>query len=185
MMHWGQIYLAMICVSFAVPPSALADDVVFSEERNVKDGDTRVKGTGKVTILANGSLRAEVNVTVRKTGVTGTGKGSLSLILLDLEGKPLQTINAGRTVGADLSGAAEKDDSKSVTLFPAVAAKVGGAMLDPMTDDDKGYPTNLPDLITKIGDLNKRMSDAGLPSFKDLGAGQVKSLGNAIVKKWK
>ena len=139
-----------------------------------------------MTILPNGSLKAEVNVNVRKSGVNGVGKGSMSLILFDENLQPFKVINAGRTVGANaLRGTADKDDNQSITLFPSIASKVAAAQLVPNASDDKGFPTSIPDLIKAVGDINKQLNDAGLPSLKDLKPGQVVNLGNSVIKKLK
>lgn len=165
--------------------AAVADQELFKESRNKKEGSTRTKGEAVVTLLDNGSMKATVNATVKKTGVTGVGKGFLALILLDENGAPIKVIQVSKTVGATAAGDASKSGDSSVTLFPAAAAKVHGAQLDVSVENDEGYPTSLPDLINKVGDLNKRMTDAGLPGFKDLATGGVASLGDSIIRRFR
>lgn len=178
--------LLFLVVTVSGAQQAIAQQELFHESKNQREGSTRVKGSGVVTQLANGGLKADVDVNVRKSGVSGTGKGSLSLILFDAEGKPFRVVNAGRTVGADaINGVADKSDNASLTLFPAFAQNISGAQLDIDLTDDRGYPTSLPDLIARVGDLNKRLTDAGLPSFKDLQVGQTVQLGNSVIKKFR
>jgi len=158
----------------------------FRESKDKKDGSTTTSGTGVITLLDNGSLKAEVSAKVTKSGLTGTGKGSMSLILLKIDGQPFQVINAGATVGAKVpQGVNHKNDSNSLTLFPSFASTIVAAQLVVNTSDDKGYPTSIPDLIKMVGDIDKQLSDAGFPSLRNLPMGSAITLGDSIIKRFK
>ena len=122
-----------------------------------KKGSTRTKGYVQVWDYET-SLIIKPKLNVRKTGVTGTGRGVLNFQLVGLDFKPLCTVTKKLTVGAEIDGSATKEWKK-----PVVFDQKGRNIIinngyfcaaSIYTDyDHNGMPTNLNDWIKAAGDL--------------------------------
>ncbi|KAA6455675.1 MULTISPECIES: hypothetical protein [Bacillus cereus group] len=118
---------------------------------------------------------------MKKTGISGTGKGAVFFALLDANGNPQFSREATLTVGADLSGARDKDKNQSFTLFKSKWEEMNafGATIKVSTSDSFGLPTSM-------GDLKKAFEDLGLLSaFGGLTSGQVSEHNGWVINRFK
>ncbi|GAA5508031.1 hypothetical protein [Novipirellula caenicola] len=139
-------------------------------------GSTRVKGTVKVEKKGD-TYEININMSTRKSGISGTGKGVVTVQLLDENFEPKKPIHVNKTVGAVPAGTAEKSNSKQI-LIPA--DKYEGLIWALDTEDSIGFPTSIGDLKKFI--KNTFGQDLDLSTLvKSLNGGQEKSFGDLSV----
>lgn len=119
-------------------------ELIKSKRKEDTEGSTKAKASYSITRDDDGDVEVRVDFSVKKTGVTGTGKGVVAFALLDDAGESLFKIEKGFTVGADaLDGVAKKEHSEFITLFGSRFDKVAGvAFFVGATNDTIGLPTS-------------------------------------------
>lgn len=170
--------------------SPVVAQTVFDEEphKKMRDaiGKTKAWGRCYIEMTSNGGMKGHVYNKTRKNGISGSGKSVTVMTLLNMDGTAFNVIRKGHTVGAHtLRGTAQKEGSTSFTYFPMVAGKVGGALCSLDVESSIGFPTNVPGLISYIGNMNKKLKEAGLPTLTDMAAGQVVTTKFGVLKKLK
>ncbi len=142
----------------ALPQPSTADSELYRENKSKSTRETTINAYARLIAKNDGSAVATLSAFVKKSGLSGVGKGRAMLILYDMDGKVLMNVSAGDTVYADPNhGYAEKKDSQSSTLLTPIAYKVVACSLVVSVDDK--------DIITDIeettGDtLNRWVQDA-------------------------
>jgi hypothetical protein len=138
MMNFRAFAVIAVVAYLAGPVAAQVIDQGSDEK---KKGDTTVKGSYSIVKDGN-NVKIQIDFSVKKTGITGTGKGVVGFVLLDSEGKEVFKHEKGFTVGADLSGAVKKEDTKKITIFGDKWDKVVGVALNVTVESDTiGIPT--------------------------------------------
>lgn len=134
-----------------------AGTLLYDYEEWHKKGSTRTKGYVEMWDYKS-SLVIRPKLNVRKTGITGTGRGSLNFQLVDLDFKPLCTVTKKLTVGAELDGSATKEWKKP-TIFDQkgrdkIIKRGYFCAASIYTDyDHNGMPRNLNEWVKAAGDL--------------------------------
>ncbi|SCN20235.1 Protein of unknown function [Bacillus toyonensis] len=145
-------------------------EIVRQKEHKDEQGETKAKGSYTLS-KEDGAFTVNVNFSVKKTGIAGTGKGFMTYAIYDRDKNEVYRYDKGFTVGADLSGAAKKDDSeeaeimgwdgKGKTIFKVAA-----------TADSSGLPDSIDDITDFIGfDL---LGDFG--AIKEIGGWIIESI---------
>lgn len=177
-MKWPGILLALSCVLCA---SVSNGEDIDSGSQQQSTGSTRSKGSYRI-FEEGGKVKIKIDFCVRKSGVSGTGKGVMGFEIMNSDGKSLVKRDKGFTVGADaISGVAEKCDSQTITLFGNAAAELknnGGAVAFTVrTEKDTiGIPTT-PD------EWKDTLGDAVPAILGSLGVGDSKDVGGWIIKR--
>lgn len=143
-----------------------------------KKGQTTVKGSYKV-YDEGGTIKIRVDFSVKKTGVSGTGKGVMVFEILNDSFEPAFKFDKGFTVGSDaLTGANKKEFTKTLSAVGPAGDKirksgVWGAITVEVEKDSRGVPTSPDEWKQEITDWT-----AVVGELKKLGVGQVKAVGN-------
>jgi hypothetical protein len=122
-----------------------------------RDGSTRTKGYVNV-IDYGSSLAIKPKLSVRKTGMFGTGRGSLNFQIVDVNYKPLATVAHKLTVGAVIGGSNTKEWGVPQIFDQNGRDRIVGDIYfcaaSITTDYDRnGMPTDLDGWIKAVGDL--------------------------------
>ncbi|SME68401.1 hypothetical protein BACERE00198_00093 [Bacillus cereus] len=156
----------------------MADIAVGSDEK--KEGSTRTKASYRIYEEGD-NIKIDISFNVRKSGVSGTGKGAVVFALLDANGNPQFSKEATLTVGADASGSRDKDNDQHINLFKSKweEMNVYGATIKVATTDSIGFPTS-------VGDLKKVFDELGFGSiFTGLSSGQTGELSGWLINRFK
>ncbi len=152
--------------SSAVIQSVNNDDIavqnsvpIINYYNQESQGGTRTKGWIKITDYGD-RIEVYVELRVRKSGVSGTGKGALGFELLDSSFNPILMIDKGLTVGARFpQGTHEKKWSKMYYLTGELAQKIkdkgavfGGTIST--VSDDIGLPANVTEWLEVVKDIS-------------------------------
>jgi hypothetical protein len=149
------------------------------EQKQKKEGSTSVKGA--VDVVKKGDVyKIDLNVEVRKSGVSGTGKGVLEFQLFDENYELKKPIRVQRTVGAVPRGSSTKSEGKSLTL---PADRFNGCIWGIAVSDSIGFPTSLKELehfLKKTYGQDLKPADV----IKGLKSGETKSFGDFSIKRF-
>ncbi len=135
-----------------------AGKYIFKYYNRDRQGGTRTKGWVNVIDLGN-SIEIRLELRVRKSGYTGTGKGALGFQLLDGQFDPMIQQSQGLTVGARApEGVHEKKWKKVYALTGAYAERIRseGLILAASISteyDNIGLPRNIAEWKKIIADV--------------------------------
>ena len=157
----------------------MADIARGSHEKH--EGSTRTKAS--YHIYEDGdNIKIDIDFNVRKSGVSGTGKGYVVFTLLDDNGNPKFTKEATLTVGANsLTGTNDKDNNQRISLFKNKWEEMDiyGAAIQVATTDSIGFDTS-------IEGLSSIFESLGMGStFKEFSTGQEGELSGWILNRFK
>jgi hypothetical protein len=176
--------LLVTLAALIVASPAYADVIVQDSDEN-KRGSTTSKGSYVVEDVGE-NVKITVDFSVKKTGVSGTGKGVMVFAILDDNWEPAFQIEKGFSVGAHaIKGVAKKKFSESVTATGPKAKRIKEegiyAAFTVQTDRDTIG------LLTSVGAWKKEIQDwteiAGV--MRALPTGEVKIAGGWRIKKIK
>lgn len=168
----------LLIVSLSFMGFSLNAATIAKDSMQEKSGSTRSKGS--YHIYDDGSnVKVSVAFNVRKSGMTGTGKGVIAFQILNDSWEPVLEFKKGLTVGAKApQGTNDKDWKKTITLTGPKAKKVKeeGLVVAFMVDterDDIGIPQSIDDwkkAIKDVADLKKAIEGLGEGSSSKKGA---------------
>lgn len=104
-----------------------------------KRGSTRAKGHIDIT-ETEADFICKLELDVRKSGISGKGKGKAQTVLFDQNAKPIFTMERGLTVGADISGSNSKKKSRSVKLSRSEYESFAAFAFDVTARNSNGIP---------------------------------------------
>lgn len=174
--------LSIVLLTFSFSAQA---EVIAKDSMSDKQGNTRSKGSYSL-VKAGENVRLSIKFNVRKSGMSGSGRGAMSFQILDDSWEPVTSFNKSLTVGADsLKGVADKDWKKNITLTGPKAKNVidNGITVAFIVDSNKstiGVPTSIDGWKKALGGI------ADLKSELDkLSAGDSKNMNGWKVFKMK
>lgn len=150
--------------------------IIKSNSQEDKQGSTTAKGSFTIS-ETNGDIKINLDFSVKKTGISGTGYGAMAFILTGEGGQELYRWTKGFSVGAELDGEHTKKDSAEISFLKwdqvvAYEFKVQA------TGDTIGIPTSIEGWIEEIGDNL-------IPIIGGLGVMEDKVMGSWIIGKLK
>ncbi|MED4562760.1 MULTISPECIES: hypothetical protein [Bacillus] len=145
--------------------------IISSQEKQKHEGSSRTKGSYSIEEI-NNDIAINLHLSVRKSGVSGTGKGALIFGLLgsDSNQPPILNKVLTKTVGANaLTGVAEKHIDESLTMLKSKWDQVTFIAFGVTTTDGIGFPTSLPEWKDLIGEeLGTVLGGLGLGEMKEV-----------------
>lgn len=149
------------------------------------EGSTRTKASYSINKDGE-NTKVKINFSVRKSGVSGTGRGVLVFVLINDSAEPVWKYEKGFTVGADaVDGVNEKDNEVEFTVYNDKWDNVfGSAFYIDSTKDTTGIPSTLPDFIDAFKNLFKDVVDI-VNIFKSLPIGESTDIIDWTFKKLK
>ncbi|QLI78749.1 hypothetical protein [Bacillus pumilus] len=153
--------------------------IISSQEKQKHEGSTRTKGSYSIEEV-NNEIEIKLHLSVRKSGISGTGKGALIFGLLgsDSSKPPLLSKVLTKTVGADLSGSHEESNDEDMIMLKNKWDQVSVIVLGVDTSDSIGFPTSLPEWKDLIGEELETV-------LGGLGLGEMKEIADFVFKKVK
>ncbi|TDU16450.1 hypothetical protein [Bacillus sp. BK450] len=153
--------------------------IISSQEKQKHEGSTRTKGSYSIEEV-NNEIEIKLHLSVRKSGISGTGKGALIFGLLgsDSNQPPLLNKVMTKTVGSDMSGSREESNDEKLIMLKSKWDQVSFIVLGVATNDSIGFPRSLSDWKKLIGE------ELGTV-LGGLGLGEVKEIADIVFKKVK
>ncbi len=150
------LFLFVTALAFVAYP-AFSQEVLDSDSMSKKSGSTTAKGSYKL-FQEGDKVKLTLDFSVRKSGVSGTGKGVMAFVLTDADGNNLFKKEKGFTVGADaVRGTAKKEFEQTFSLFGSKAKKLleeggGAAFTVQVEKDTTGIPSSPGEWGELLGD---------------------------------
>ncbi|WP_156858147.1 hypothetical protein [Salegentibacter sp. T436] len=114
----------IICLMFLLIGGFSFGQTISNDNMTSNKGETRAKGSYHLYKSGN-NIKLDVNFDVRKSGMSGTGKGAYGFVIFDDNFEPVFEINKGLTVGARVpQGVNSKDWNQSLTITGEKARKM-------------------------------------------------------------
>jgi len=149
--------LILFTFLFLIYTSVFSQTIV-KDDLEQSRGETRTKANYHLYEKKK-NLKLSCKLDVRKSGMSGNGKGSFAIVILDENFQPIFEIKKGLTVGSRVpQGTNSKDWIKSVTITGELAKRIKekGVIIafNANTEyDDKGILTSLNDFKKSLKDL--------------------------------
>lgn len=150
--------------------------IIKSNSKEDKQGSTTAKGSFTIS-ENNGDITINLDFSVKKTGVSGTGKGAMAFILTGEGGQEIYRWTKGFSVGAELDGEHTKNDSAEIAFLKWDQVLAYEFKVD-ATGDTIGIPTSIDGWVELVGDNL-------IPIIGGLGVMEDKEIGNWIIGKLK
>lgn len=124
--------------------------VIKAKEKKDHLGDTTAKGSFTIS-EDNGDVTINLNFSVKKTGINGTGKGAMAFILTGDQGKEVYRWDKGFTVGAELDGEHTKHESAEINFLKWEQVSAYELKVD-ATSNTIGIPTDISGWVEILGE---------------------------------